>query len=414
MNNILPKSQLSTIILSTMLNEDKYGLEIIKIIREKTNGEIEIKQPSLYSALNRLEKQGFVSSYWKESELGGKRHYYRITDLGKKQFDMLEESFYTSQENLINVLENTSPTVEKKYEPENNVQIQSINSNNFTNKSFANSFEEDVENTKQNEIILEVEEDILPSPNIIENTQEKSIEPELPKNEIKEKKDDGVFIQDRIPPELRPKAKKIETKYLDKINALNHENTLNLQEPKPVVNKIDALYQKSQINKLDKDYSYAKLEEEYKSIGVNFNSYNSLSNINNYKPKDKTNFFAKKGLILFIIILLESILTYVLCSSLNMKVDYIYVYFIVPALAALLPILLPKIQTNAQDFKPKHFAFDVMIFCIGLILIYSINMLIGLDFNNIVNYATTFIYPTVLLTNILISGLMNIYYCNKK
>ncbi len=80
----IPRGQLSNIILSTLLDNDKYGYEIIEIIKQKTNGNITIKQPSLYSSLRRMEEQGLISSYWRDSEIGGRRHYYSITDYGKK------------------------------------------------------------------------------------------------------------------------------------------------------------------------------------------------------------------------------------------------------------------------------------------------------------------------------------------
>ena len=80
----IPRGQLSNIILSTLLDTDKYGYEIIDTIKEKTNGNVIIKQPSLYSSLRRMEEQGLISSYWRDSEIGGRRHYYSITDYGKK------------------------------------------------------------------------------------------------------------------------------------------------------------------------------------------------------------------------------------------------------------------------------------------------------------------------------------------
>ena len=80
----IPRGQLNSVILSTMLDNDKYGYEIIEDILNASNGKIEIKQPSLYSALKRLEASQLLTSYWRESEIGGNRHYYSLTDLGKK------------------------------------------------------------------------------------------------------------------------------------------------------------------------------------------------------------------------------------------------------------------------------------------------------------------------------------------
>ena len=80
--NELPRGQLNPTILSTMIAGDKYGYEIIDEIKDKTG--IEIKQPSLYSSLKRMETQKLVSSYWRDSAIGGKRHYYCLTAEGRK------------------------------------------------------------------------------------------------------------------------------------------------------------------------------------------------------------------------------------------------------------------------------------------------------------------------------------------
>lgn len=80
----IPRGQLNNVILSTMFESDKYGYEIIEDILTRSNNKIEIKQPSLYSALKRLESAKMLTSYWKNSEIGGDRHYYSITDIGKK------------------------------------------------------------------------------------------------------------------------------------------------------------------------------------------------------------------------------------------------------------------------------------------------------------------------------------------
>lgn len=77
-----PRGQLNPTILHTLLERDKYGYEIIEEIKEKTG--IEVKQPSLYSSLRRMESQKYISSYWQDSDIGGKRHYYCLTAVGKE------------------------------------------------------------------------------------------------------------------------------------------------------------------------------------------------------------------------------------------------------------------------------------------------------------------------------------------
>ncbi len=82
-------ADLIPLILLELNDSNKYGLEIIKSIEAKSNNQIEIKQPMLYTILKKLEKSKFISSYWEDSEIGGKRHYYKITNNGRLQVSTL-------------------------------------------------------------------------------------------------------------------------------------------------------------------------------------------------------------------------------------------------------------------------------------------------------------------------------------
>ncbi len=80
------------LILDSLSSGSKYGLEMIDYISTRSGGNYILKKPTLYSCLTRMEKKGWVSSsFWGESEFGGKRHYYSITDEGRKVLDELEK-----------------------------------------------------------------------------------------------------------------------------------------------------------------------------------------------------------------------------------------------------------------------------------------------------------------------------------
>lgn len=82
----LIRGHINTIILRTLYDRDKYGYEIIDEIEKKSHGQYSLKQPTLYSALKRLETQGYINAYWKTDEvsLGGRRKYYTLTDSGRE------------------------------------------------------------------------------------------------------------------------------------------------------------------------------------------------------------------------------------------------------------------------------------------------------------------------------------------
>lgn len=81
----LIRGHINTIILRALYERDKYGYEIINDIESKSHGQYTLKQPTLYSALKRLENQGYIKAYWKTDEvtLGGRRKYFTLTESGK-------------------------------------------------------------------------------------------------------------------------------------------------------------------------------------------------------------------------------------------------------------------------------------------------------------------------------------------
>lgn len=82
----LIRGHINTIILRALYERDKYGYEIINDIESKSHGQYTLKQPTLYSALKRLENQGYIKAYWKTDEvtLGGRRKYFTLTENGKE------------------------------------------------------------------------------------------------------------------------------------------------------------------------------------------------------------------------------------------------------------------------------------------------------------------------------------------
>lgn len=75
-----------TIILAQLLHGDSYGYEINKSIKEKTGGQYEAKEATLYTAFRRLEQNGFICSYWGDEASGARRRYYTITPQGREAY----------------------------------------------------------------------------------------------------------------------------------------------------------------------------------------------------------------------------------------------------------------------------------------------------------------------------------------
>ena len=89
LNKELLKGNIDLLILSVVKEKESYGYEISKTIKDKTGGEFEIQEATLYLSLKRLEKQGAVSSTWGNESHGGRRKYYAITDSGVQLLNRL-------------------------------------------------------------------------------------------------------------------------------------------------------------------------------------------------------------------------------------------------------------------------------------------------------------------------------------
>ena len=75
-------------VLSSVLYRERYGIEIVKVLKEASGRKIQLGFGSLYPTLHKLEKKGFLEARWSdeipEARDGARRRYYRITGLGEK------------------------------------------------------------------------------------------------------------------------------------------------------------------------------------------------------------------------------------------------------------------------------------------------------------------------------------------
>lgn len=87
----LLRGTLDMLILRTLQAGPAHGHEIARHIQRSTEDVLQIEHGSLYPALHRLERKGWLASKW-ESRSGGREFkYYRLTPAGKKQL-LAEES----------------------------------------------------------------------------------------------------------------------------------------------------------------------------------------------------------------------------------------------------------------------------------------------------------------------------------
>ena len=80
----LLQGTLDLLILQTLQWGTQHGYGISQAIRVGSGEVLQVDTGSLYPALHRLEKQGWIKSEWKTSENNQRAKYYRLTPTGKK------------------------------------------------------------------------------------------------------------------------------------------------------------------------------------------------------------------------------------------------------------------------------------------------------------------------------------------
>lgn len=100
----LLRGHTDTIILKLLLDGDKYGYEITKLVLEQSGTQYELKEATMYSSLKRLEQDGHISSYWGDETQGGRRKYYQITTSGRAMYKHNKDNWDFSKKILDKLL----------------------------------------------------------------------------------------------------------------------------------------------------------------------------------------------------------------------------------------------------------------------------------------------------------------------
>ena len=100
----LLRGNTDTIILASLTERDSYGYLINKEIMAKTDSQMELKDATLYSAFRRLEKDGLVSTYWGDEEIGARRRYYSITEKGREAYEQNKSEWQKAKQMIDSLL----------------------------------------------------------------------------------------------------------------------------------------------------------------------------------------------------------------------------------------------------------------------------------------------------------------------
>jgi len=101
----LPQGTLDLLILRTLALEPQHGWAISERIQQISSEVLLIQQGSLYPALHRLERRGWIRAKWGTSDNNRRAKYYELTKTGRKQLEVEQDTWKKLAAAVAQVLE---------------------------------------------------------------------------------------------------------------------------------------------------------------------------------------------------------------------------------------------------------------------------------------------------------------------
>jgi PadR family transcriptional regulator, regulatory protein PadR len=108
-NSDLIQGTLDMLVLKALQLEPMHGWGITERIQQWSKNVLSVNQGSLYPALYRLERQGWITSEWRVTENNRRARFYRLTPSGKKQLAEERRNWQRLSQAVNFVLETTLP-----------------------------------------------------------------------------------------------------------------------------------------------------------------------------------------------------------------------------------------------------------------------------------------------------------------
>lgn len=101
----LPQGTLDLLILKTVALEPQHGWAISVRVQQISGGALHIQQGSLYPALHRLERRGWIKARWGTSDNNRRAKYYELTARGRQELEVEESAWLRLTAAVAQVLE---------------------------------------------------------------------------------------------------------------------------------------------------------------------------------------------------------------------------------------------------------------------------------------------------------------------
>ncbi len=89
----LPQGTLDLLILRTLALESMHGWAISERVQQISVDVLRIQQGSLYPALHRLERRGWIKARWGTSDNNRRAKYYELTKSGRRQLELEKDAW---------------------------------------------------------------------------------------------------------------------------------------------------------------------------------------------------------------------------------------------------------------------------------------------------------------------------------
>jgi PadR family transcriptional regulator PadR len=101
----LPQGTLDLLILRTLALGPQHGWAISERVQQLSSDVLQIQQGSMYPALHRLERRGWIKAKWGTSDNNRRAKYYELTAAGKKQLAVETDSWQKMTAAVTQILE---------------------------------------------------------------------------------------------------------------------------------------------------------------------------------------------------------------------------------------------------------------------------------------------------------------------
>ena len=96
------------LILHALADGPLHGFGISRLLRDRSDGVVEVQDAALYQALHRMAREGLVEGEWGRSESNRRARFYKLTPAGQRRMAVQERDFRRYVEGVLRVLRPTS------------------------------------------------------------------------------------------------------------------------------------------------------------------------------------------------------------------------------------------------------------------------------------------------------------------